>query len=104
MVTSLKMSENEMDNRGSKSTIIQTSLHKQCSDKVNNIVVKEQRVNGFLQKNLTKKKGFFFFAKFSCIRYTLMGFERNYQVKIPFNQILQRGYSTSSNDNNVLTP
>jgi len=33
-----------------------------------------------------------------------MGFERNYQVKIPFNQILQRGYSTSSNDNNVLTP
>ena len=51
-----------------------------------------------------------------------MGFERNYQVKIPFNQILQKRYSTSpggtcslgdqflarsgtsSNINNKLTP
>ena len=75
MVTSsLKMSENEMDYRGSKSTIWKS------------IVVKEQRVDGFLQKKLNN---------FSCIRYTLMGFERNYQVKIPFNQILQKRYSTS---------
>lgn len=84
MVTSsLKMSENEMDYRGSKSTIWKS------------IVVKEQRVDGFLQKKLNN---------FSCIRYTLMGFERNYQVKIPFNQILQKRYSTSSNINNKLTP
>jgi len=34
MVTTLKMSENEMDNRGSKSTIL------------NSMVVKEQRVDG----------------------------------------------------------
>lgn len=84
MVTSsLKMSENEMDYRGSKSTIWKS------------IVVKEQRVDGFLQKK---------FKNFSCIRYTLMGFEINYQVKIPFNQILQKRYSTSSNINNKLTP
>jgi hypothetical protein len=39
-----------------------------------NLTVKEQRVDGsWLLKN--------------NLRYTLMGFERNYQVKIPSNQI-----------------
>lgn len=55
MVTTLKMSENEMDNRGSKSAIL------------NNIVVKEQRVDGSWFINL----------EFMDLRCTLQGFERN---------------------------
>ncbi len=57
------MLEREMENRGSKSVIF------------SNIAVKEQRLDGnccFISKQL---------------RYTLMGFERNSQVKIPSNQI-----------------
>jgi len=63
MVISKNMSENEMDNHGSKSA---------------NIAVKEQRVDGsyFIGKTTHKK-----------LRCTLMGFERNYQVKILSNQI-----------------
>jgi hypothetical protein len=72
MVTSLKASEKNVGNRGSKSAI--------C----NNIVVKEQRVYGsWCGINLPH------------LRSTLMGFERNYQVKIPSYQIIQRRlYST----------
>lgn len=58
------MSENEMDNRGSKSVIL------------NNIAVKEQRVDGSWCNENTLH-----------LRYTLKGFERNYQIRIPSNQI-----------------
>jgi len=84
MVTSLKASEKNVGNRGSKSIISK------------NIIVKEQRVNGsWCDINL------------SHLRCTLMGFERNYQVKIPFNKIIQRRlYSTgrrSSTNLNYVT-
>ena len=59
-----------MDNRGSKSDV--------------HVSVKEQRVYGSWH--------------YICLRYTLMGFERNYQVKIPSNQInMLKYYSTDSN-------
>ena len=54
-----------MDNRGSKSV---TFL-------LNSITVKEQRVNGSWCGTYTPH-----------LRYTLAGFERNYQVNIPSNQ------------------
>jgi hypothetical protein len=60
-VTSLKMSENKMDNRGSKSAIL------------NKIVVKEQRVDG----NWIKPR--------LILRCTLKGFERNRDMKLGFN-------------------
>ena len=62
MVTSLKMSENKMDNRGSKSAI-------------KSIVVKEQRVDGswFIKSHLMN------------LRCTLQGFERNRDIKLGFN-------------------
>ena len=64
-VTSLKASEKNVGNRGSKSAICE------------NIVVKEQRVYGsWCGINLPH------------LRCTLMGFERNYQVRIPSNQII----------------
>ena len=66
------MIEKEMGNRGSKSVTLKSAI------------VKEQRVDGnccFTWKQL---------------RCTLMGFERNYQIKIPSNQINKRMfYSTS---------
>ena len=66
-VTSLEASERNVGNRGSKSVIL------------NNIAVKEQRVYGCIcGMNL------------SHLRCTLMGFERNFQVKIPSNLIIQR--------------
>jgi hypothetical protein len=83
MVTSLKASERNVGNRGSKSVIGES------------ITVKEQRVNGsWCGNNLLH------------LRCTLMGFERSYQVKIPSNQIIQRQlYSTVSNlDNTVSKP
>jgi hypothetical protein len=59
------MNENEMGNRGSKSDIFSS-----------NNSVKEQRVDGS-----------WFGYKFEPnLRCTLMGFERNYQIKIPSNQ------------------
>nr|QJQ35455.1 LAGLIDADG endonuclease [Fusarium anthophilum] len=81
IVTSQKMSENKMGNRGSKSIVFK------------NIVVKEQRVNGsWCGINLPH------------LRCTLLGFERSYLVKILSNQIIQRQfYSSESNlDNNQL--
>lgn len=78
-VTNLNICENKMDNRGSKSTIL------------NSIVIKEQRVDGSwsVKSNLTD------------LRCTLKGFERNRginhnfsrqmclssRVKIPFKQL-----------------
>jgi hypothetical protein len=64
------MIEREMDDRGSKSKL---SLNILTNHKVN--FVKEQRVDGSLC--LINKH----------IRCILMGFERNYQIKIPSNQI-----------------
>ncbi len=74
MVTSHKMTETEMGYRGYKSA---------------NKAVKEQRVycSWFLAQ---KARG---------LRYTLMGFERNYQVKIPSNQLNKQNYSTLSKTN-----
>nr|YP_010835458.1 hypothetical protein QLP32_mgp32 [Perenniporia fraxinea]WFS78691.1 hypothetical protein [Perenniporia fraxinea] len=69
MVISHKMNENEMGYRGSK------SAHK---------AVKEQRVDG----------SWFLARKARSLRYTLMGFERNYQVKIPSKQLNKLYYST----------
>jgi hypothetical protein len=44
--------------------------------KSENISVKEQRVDGHRYVNIT------------YLRYTLMGFERNYQIRIPSNHII----------------
>jgi len=71
-----------MGNRGSKSVIL----------KSNNIIVKEQRVYGSWCVN-----------NLSHLRCTLMGFERNYQVKILSNQIIQRRfYSIESFKSNFI--
>ncbi len=74
MVTSLKASEKNVGNRGSKSVIGES------------ITVKEQRVNG----------SWCGCASYPYLRCTLMGFERNYQVKILTTQLVnKRSYSTS---------
>jgi hypothetical protein len=72
------MKETEMGYRGSKSDLISKS-------------VKEQRVDGswFLNKLAVPKK-------FRSLRCTLMGFERNYLVKIPSNQLNRLFFSTIS--------
>jgi len=63
------MIEREMDNRGSKPVASST--------------VKEQRVDGHWY-------GF----NLPYLRYTLTGFERNYQIKILSNQIQTRSYTS----------
>jgi hypothetical protein len=63
MVTTLKMRENKMDNRGSKSAIL------------NDIVVKEQRVDGSL----------FIKSYLMNLRCILRGSERNRDIKLGFN-------------------
>lgn len=75
-VISQNMNESEMENRGSKSDLSKKS-------------VKEQRVDGswLLNKTANPKRS---------LRCTLMGFERNYQVKILTNQLLNKFYSTNS--------
>lgn len=57
-----------------------------CGSKSDNLSVKEQRVDGHRCVNLIH------------LRYTLMGFERNYQIKILSNQIntLRRSYTSIS--------
>ncbi len=70
MVTSHMMNENEMGYRGSKSNF--TSKF-----------VKEQRVDGSYCTSSVQ------------LRCTLMGFERNYQFKIPSNQLNKAHFSTS---------
>jgi hypothetical protein len=78
MVISQKMSENEMDNRVSNSIIVANFLSAE------NIIVKEQRVDGSCINKL-------------MLRCTLKGFERSYQIRISSNQINQiRLYSTVS--------
>ena len=72
MVTSYKMSESEMGYRGSKSEIIFVVESK-------TIPVKEQRVDGSWSiKAITK---------IMLLRCTLIGFERNYPVKILSKQL-----------------
>ena len=73
------MSENEMDNRWSKSVILK------------NIIVKEQRVDGSYTGN-------------SVLRYTLMGFERNYQLKILSKQLIEKKFSTLRSYSNSTDP
>ena len=78
MVISHKMSENEMGYRGSKSVLT-------------NETVKEQRVDGSWS---IKAK-----SKIMLLRCTLMGFERNYQLKIPSKQL--NYFSTLHSDNKL---
>jgi hypothetical protein len=70
MVTSHKIDENKMGDRGSKSDLNFKS-------------VKEQRVDGSC------------FGLYSKLRCTLMGFERNYPFKILSKQLNNKTYSTS---------
>ena len=74
MVTSQKISENEMGYRGSKSDF---------NSKVKS--VKEQRVDGSWCIN-----------RFLHLRYTLMGFERNYQIKVLSKQLNKTNFCTSA--------
>ena len=76
-VISQKMSENEMEYRGSKSEI-------QCPQP-NEFSVKEQRVDGSYFGVLRQPK----------LRCTLMGLERGYQIKIPSKQLKLISFSTS---------
>ena len=76
IVTSQGMIEKEMGYRGSK------------SNKGNTLFVKEQRVDGSYIEYFNKKN-------LLMLRYTLVGFERSYQIKIPSNFInLKRNFST----------
>src|SRR5215469_15619827 len=78
------MNENEMGYRGSKSGLEHKS-------------VKEQRVDGswFLKKLAVPIRN---------LRFTLMGFERNYQFKIPSKQLNMLSYSTVSIKDTKLNP
>jgi hypothetical protein len=82
MVTSHKIKETEMGYRGSKSGYV-TQIYS----------VKEQRVDGSWS---IKAK-----SKIMLLRCTLMGFERNYPVKIPTNQLNNRSFSTLPNQCNI---
>ena len=66
------MNESEMGYRGSKSEFLMNS-------------VKEQRVDGSWSNYLLNN---------SFLRYTLMGGESRYQIKIPSNQINTKNFST----------
>ena len=79
MVIIQKMRENKMDYRGSKSV---SGLYTPTSLKPN--IVKEQRLDGSWHNDNTL-----------CLRYNLMGLERDYQLKVLSNQI--RTYSTTVN-------
>ena len=76
MVTSQKMKETEMGYRGSKSFFVNVTKG-----------VKEQRVDG----------SWFLAKKARSLRYTLMGFERSYQVRFLSNQINKLFFSTPLN-------
>jgi hypothetical protein len=75
------MKETEMGYRGSKSDFEYK-------------FVKEQRVDGswFLNKIAVPNRN---------LRFTLMGFERNYQVKYPSNQLNIKYFSTLYSDNKI---
>ena len=79
MVTSQKMKETEMGYRGSKSIARLVALA------TKSVIVKEQRVDGSWHGLFSP-----------CLRCTLMGFERNYQVKILSNQMNKQRFYTIS--------
>jgi len=86
MVISYMMSENEMEYRGSKSVL-------------NPNTVKEQRVDGnwgFIKGNSTKT-----IINNKPLRCTLMGFERNYQVKILSKQLNIKQFSTFNTESKL---
>jgi len=74
MVTSHKMNESEMGYRGSKSVLRRST-------------VKEQRVDGSWSNYLLSN---------SLLRCTLMGFERNYQIKVLSKQLNKTNFCTSA--------
>jgi hypothetical protein len=84
MVTSHKMNENEIGYRGSKSEY--KFKNKPIQNKNYNSV-KEQRADGSWFLSINKN-----------LRCALMGFERNYQLRIPAKQLLNRpmNFSTSN--------
>ena len=71
MVTSHKMIENEMGYRGSKSVLA---------------AVKEQRVDG----------SWLLAFSIRSLRYTLMGFQRNYQIKVLSKQLNKKFFFVSA--------
>jgi hypothetical protein len=75
------MIENEMGYRGSKSKFVTQPNF-----------VKEQRVDG--SWSIAN-------SNHMLLRCTLMGFERNYQIKIPANQLNNRSFSTLSTQNTI---
>jgi hypothetical protein len=87
-VTSQKMIENEMGYRGSKS--IAGLNIPQAKNKP--VIVKEQRVDGSYIERWSKKNNI------SMLRCTLMGFERNYQVKTLSKQINKVRFSSTLTD------
>jgi hypothetical protein len=74
-----KICENKMDNRVSKSIAADLPIHY-------SVIVKEQRVDG--SYFIPTSKG----LKLRC---TLKGFERNYQVRVPSNQINKPRFLTT---------
>nr|YP_010561529.1 hypothetical protein OSR58_mgp01 [Ganoderma flexipes]UYX56900.1 hypothetical protein [Ganoderma flexipes] len=86
MVTSHKIDENQMGDRGSKSEIL--------SPQPKRISVKEQRVDGS------------YFGYYPELRCTLMGLERGYQLKIPSNQFnkINRLFSTHTKSEAEIKP
>lgn len=90
------MIEREMGNRGSKSNILITLVGCLFLFLVIIIFVKEQRVDGSYCDVL---------LSFTLqLRYTLMGFERNYPIKIPSKQLNSSFFSTSSHEKAKLNP
>lgn len=87
MVTSLKMIEKEMGYRGSKSIPGLRWNRKP-------VIVKEQRVDGswLLNKIAVPNRS---------LRCTLMGFERNSQIKVLTKQLISRAYTTSVNEEKI---
>jgi hypothetical protein len=90
------MIEREMGNRGSKSDILITLVKCFCLFLVVTIFVKEQRVDGSYCDALVA-----FTLQLRC---TLMGFERNYLIKIPSKQLNSSNFSTSSHEKAKLNP
>ena len=90
------MTERVIDNRGSKSTIVR-ALSSNISVLIL-IVVKEQRVYGSWQEKYTLLLSR---CSHSCLRYILMDFERNSQIKILSKlssvKIMRHGHDTRRN-------
>lgn len=93
MVRTQKMIEKEMGNRGSKSVVYLNKGPTSHRD----ITVKEQRVDGSYTNQLISRIK----QDRLVLRCILMGFERNYQIKILSNQ--KRLYTTNY-DSNQLNP